>query len=431
MCVCNINLKKPYNRNGDSVKCIKIKKSRVRGEVNIDGSKNSALPIICASLLNEGITKLENVPNIKDINELLGIIDFLGCNINLKNNTLILKPHLENKDILHESCKDFRASYYLMGVYLALFNHVKIYLPGGCRIGKRPIDFHLAGFEKMGATYQIIDDYIDIKMDHPHSAKITLPKKSLGATVNLSLVAAKLDGITVIENISLEPEVLDFISFLTSLGINIIRKKDTLYIKGQKQILKNVCYSIIPDRIEASTYISLGLLTDGIKINNINPNHLKNILVPLINNGADIKVTNDTIIVGKSQINGFNIISSEYPALSTDIFPVLIPIMAHCKGLSTITETIYENRFMVCDELKKLGVDIEVTGNKCTIKGLIDTKNITACATDLRCAAALVLYAISAKKDIVIENIDVIERGYAHIYDKLKKLHVKFKVYEK
>lgn len=410
---------------------IKIFPSKVKGTVKISGSKNSALPIIVGALLNKNKTILTNVADIKDIDELLKILNFLGCKIKKKKNKLIIYPFLINKDILHEACKTFRASYYLMGLYLAIFNHVKIFLPGGCSIGDRPIDYHLMGFEALGAKYEIQNDVIEVALIRPTAATIHLPKKSLGATVNLILLASSIEGLTTINNISLEPELLDFINFMKVIGVDIFYEGTSVYINGGKTINKKIKYKIIPDRIEAATFISLGLITNKIKVKNINKSHLQNYLKPLKKNNANLIISSDYIVASKSKIKGFNITSGEYPLLSTDTFPLLLPVMAYATKESKIKETIYESRFEVCHQLEKLGVNIKVRNNECIVKGIRYTNNNEATSTDLRCAASLLIYAISTNKEITIHNFDIITRGYSNILDKLDKLNVRYKIIEK
>ncbi|MFI3284504.1 MAG: UDP-N-acetylglucosamine 1-carboxyvinyltransferase [Erysipelotrichaceae bacterium] len=406
------------------MKKILIKNSNIYGNVKIDGSKNSALPIICASLLTDKKTTLYNIPNIIDVNNLITISNKVGANIKRKGNKLIIKPRLEKTDLLDPMCKTFRASYYLMGVYLALFKHATIYLPGGCSIGKRPIDYHLLGFEKLGADYEIIDDYIDIKIINPKPANIVLPKQSLGAAINIALVASKINGTTTIQNISKEPEMIDFINFMNIMGNDLKIDGTTLYINGSYKDLNNKNnYQIIPDRIEAATYLALGLITDSVKIKYKGTLYLDNFLTPLINNGAIFKRDKQSITACKSTIQGFSITSGNYPLLSTDIFPLLLPIFAYSKGTSTLIETIYEDRFKVCEELQKIGVNIIIEKNKCTISDIkLNYKLNVVKAHDLRCAASLLIYSIAKKEDIIIENIDIIERGYSNIYNKLKKI---------
>ncbi len=407
---------------------IKIRPSTIKGSVKISGSKNSALPIIVGALLNNKKVKLYNIPKIKDIDELISIITFLGGNIKRKKNTLIITKGLQNKDILHESCKTFRASYYLMGLYLALFNHVKIFLPGGCNIGKRPIDFHLMGFEALGAKYTIKDNIIEVALLRPTNATINLPKKSLGATVNLILLASRIDGLTTINNISLEPELIDFINFMQKMGTNIHIESSSVYIYGKNILNKKTKYKIIPDRIEASTYIALGLTTNKVKVKNVNIKHLQNILEPLKNAKANIKIRKNSVVATKSKINKMNILSAEYPKLSTDIFPVLLPVMAYSNGICKVKETIYENRFQVCTELAKLGVNIRINNNECIVNGINITNENEATAKDLRCAASLLIYAISSNRQITLNNFSVIERGYENILKKLDKLHVNYTI---
>ncbi len=394
----------------------------------MSGSKNSALPIIVGALLNKNKTVLTNVADIKDIDELLSILNFLGCKIKKKKEKLIIYPQIDNKDILHPSCKEFRASYYLMGLYLAIFNHVKIYLPGGCNIGKRPIDFHLLGFEALGCKYIIKDNIIEIALIRPTATVINLPRKSLGATVNLILLASSIEGLTTINNISLEPELSDFINFMIKLGVDIKQEGSSIFINGGNLINKKVKYKIISDRVEAATFISLGLITNKIKVKNVNKNHLENYLYPLQKHNANLKINKNSVVSKKSSITALNILSADYPYLSTDIFPSLIPVMAYSNKTCRVKETIYENRFEVCNQLSLLGVNVRVMNNECIINGNKIVENNIVKASDLRCAASLLIYAISTNREIIIENFDIITRGYSNILSKLDKLNVKYEI---
>ncbi len=405
---------------------IKIKPSNIRGSIKVSGSKNSALPIIVGALLNEKNVVLSNVANISDINELLSIITDLGCACKFKRDKLKINcSGLLNKDILYDSCKKIRASYYLMGLYLAKYNHVKIKLPGGCDIGERPIDYHLMGFEALGCKYKINDDVIEIALIRPTPAVINLPKKSLGATINLVLLASSIEGKTIINNISIEPELIDFLDFMINQGVDIVKKGNTLIINGGKRINKKVKYKIIPDRIEASTFICLGLITNKIKIKNINIKHLRNLTSILLKSNAKLKIGKKNITAYNSKMSNINVTSGEYPMLSTDIFPMLLPVMAYTTK-SSLKETIYESRFSVANELTKLGVNINIINNECFVNG-IETSNSNICeATDLRCAASLLIFAISLNKDVVINNFDLINRGYSDILRKLSKIGVEY-----
>ncbi len=407
---------------------MKIKPSNIKGSVKVSGSKNASLPIIVGSLLNKNKTVLKNIPNIKDIDELITISTYLGANITKKKSKLVIKPNMINKDILHTSCKSFRASYYLMGLYLALFNHVKIYLPGGCNIGSRPIDYHLAGFEALGAKYKIIDDIIEIALIRPKATTINLPKKSLGATVNLILLASSIKGLTTINNIPSDPELVDFIYFMKASGLDIIYEGNSVYINGGPLINKKHTYKVIPDRIEASTFICLGLITNKLKIKNINIEHLNNIIKPLLKRNANIKIKRNSVVARKSNIEQLEILSGNYPKLSTDIFPLILPVMAYSNYKCKLKETIYESRFEVCNELSKLGVNIETNKNECIIYKTHNSYIDNCTATDLRCAASLLIYAISTNREISINNIEIIHRGYSNLYSKLNRIGLSYTI---
>lgn len=394
----------------------------LNGEISINASKNAALPILCASLLNKGKTKILNLPKIDDINQLLSIFSYLNINYSYKDTFQINPTNFEYKTLAISDVTKFRASYYLIGVFLYLFDKCEINTPGGCNLGNRPLNYHLEAFKKMG--YKIEYDKETIKISREYmTRKITykLEKPSVGATINIILAGLK-SGVTII-NYAKEPEVIDTINFLNKMGCNIYYK-DNLYVMPST-INKNIAYSIIPDRIEALTYVIMALLCGNIKINNINLLHIDSIIKLLIINGANIQIEKNALVVYKSKITPFNFETDYYPGIPTDIQPLLSVLFLYNKGNVFIKDDIFENRFSALYELQKLGAKCEINPPYAKItNSVLIGGNVVA--KDLRAAAALLVCALASKCVTTIENYEIINRGYAHIYDNLKNLGAKF-----
>ena len=325
---------------------IKTFPSKIKGRVKISGSKNASLPIVVASLLNEGKTILNNVPHITDINKLLNILKRIGINYSSKRR-LVMKGEVEYQELLYPEIKEFRASYYLMGLFLALFKEVKIYAPGGCKIGQRPINFHLAGFIKAGVEVISDSNIIHLKANKLTPFCYEMPKKSLGATVNLLLLASKINGCSVIKNASTEPEVDDLMIFLNKLGIKTFRYTDMIIIYGKTKIRKKISYKIMPDRIEAMTFIALGVQSEQLIIKNINKEHLKKPLEVLVQAGLKAVIKPKKIKVYQSYLQPIKIKSGDYPEISTDQMPLFYPLFTRVKGISYFTEGILDRKSVV------------------------------------------------------------------------------------
>lgn len=411
---------------------IKIKKmrvfpSKIKGSVKISGSKNASLPIIVASMVSGLNIKLKNIPNILDINSLLKILKKTGSEVKLKNNTLKMTHTINKCDLLFDEIKDFRASYYLMSVYIALFKEVTIYYPGGCAIGSRPIDFHLEGFKSAGCSYHQDGNIIKITAKELKPFTYKIPKKSLGATVNLLILGSKIEGMSIIKNASTEPEIDDLINFINKSKAKVYRKNSDIIIIGNSNIVRNIKHKVIPDRIECFTYMCIGLYSKKLKIKNIDISHLKTPIYYFKKMDANIKINKNSLIIKEGQLKNISVCSGDYPMLSTDQMPLLYPIFTRVLGVSKFSEGIFENRFSVCEELKKTGADIEIRNNSAIIIG---KRNIVGCdlfAKDLRCAASLLLEGI-INQNSTINNLYYLERGYDNVYRKLKKIGLNFKI---
>jgi UDP-N-acetylglucosamine 1-carboxyvinyltransferase len=401
--------------------------SEIKGVVKISGSKNAALPIIAASLVSADEVLLKNVPNISDIKNFLEILNDIGATLKFSNNKLRIGTTINYKELLFENVKEFRASYYLMSVFLILFGKVKIYYPGGCNIGSRPINFHIEGFKKAGCDVSIDGDVIYITADKTKPFIYKMPKKSLGTTVNLVIIASKIKGTSIIKNASTEPEIDDLISFLNKGNCKIYRSKNDIVIEGGIRKIRTIKHKIIPDRIETFTYMVIGLFSKKLIVKNINSQHLKMPIYYLKKANADIVVRKNKVTIKASKLNNIIVNSGDYPALSTDQMPLLYPVFCRVSGTSIFTEGIFDGRFKVCEELKKNSSQIVIDGSKVFITGSENLINNEYSATDLRGAASLLIECIS-NVGSSITNLHYLERGYDDIYNKLKKIGLNFKL---
>ena len=411
---------------------IEIKKmtmypSLIKGSVKISGSKNASLPIIAASLVSCDQANLYNVPNITDIKNFLEILNDIGSQTTFKENKLHIKTNVVYKELLFDNIKEFRASYYLMSVFLILFNRVEIYHPGGCNIGSRPIDFHIEGFKKAGCYVDIRDDVIKIKTEKLKPFIYKMPKKSLGATVNLMILASKTQGTSIIKNASNEPEIDDLISFLNKGTCKIYRRKEDIIIEGERSKVIKIKHKIIPDRIEAFTYMTIGLFSDKLVVKNIETKHLKMPIYYLKKANAYLKIYRKKVVIKKQKLNSIIVNSGDYPSLSTDQMPLLYPVFTNVDGTSIFTEGIFDGRFKVCEELSKCGCAIDIQDNKAYISGTDELKKVDYFAYDLRGAASLLIQCINSAESS-LSNLSFLERGYDDIYNKLKKIGLNFKL---
>lgn len=406
---------------------ITIYPSKVRGSVKISGSKNSALAIIAASCVVGRKIKLENVPDISDVFNMIRLLEKIGCKVNYKKDKLSIINDCKNISLRLDETKKIRASYYFMSVYLALFKEVSIYLPGGCDIGSRPIDFHLEGFKKAGCVVEIENDSVKVSAKELKPFEYTLPKKSMGATVNLMILASKIQGKSIIKNASTEPEIDDLISFINCGDSYAFRDNDDIVIYGSESIKEKVKYRIMSDRIEAFTFMCIGTNSKKLVIKNINLNHLKSPLKCLKDIGVKYKIRKKDIVFYKSKLKSTTVFSNHYPSLSTDQMPLLYPLLIRASGLSVCKEEIFESRFKVCEELLKIGADIDIQKDIIFING---NNNLVGCdlyASDLRAAACLLVEAIF-NGNSTVHNLHYLERGYSQIYKKLKKINIKYKL---
>lgn len=403
------------------------------GSVRIAGAKNSAVALIPACILTKNKVTLTNVPGISDINNLEDIMEYLGVSVKRASESIVIDAsEIENLLIPNELSSKLRASYYFMASMLARFKKVQMYFPGGCQIGSRPIDQTLKVFHLLGATVKEENCLFTIEADELVGNEINLDMPSVGATVNAIIVASLANGKTIIKNAAREPEITDLINMLNKMGAKIEGAgNSTISIEGVKE-LDGCFHNVIPDRIEAGTYLILGALVGKyLKIDNIIPEHLKSLTDKMIEMGCDIEINEDYIIVNSvNNLMSTNIKTLGYPGFPTDLQQPFTTLLTQCYGTSEINETIYENRFMNVPYLKEMGADIIINGRIANINGPTKLKGSKVVATDLRAGASLLLAALKASGKTTITNVEHILRGYEEIVEKLTNIGAKIEIKE-
>ena len=407
--------------------------NKLSGTIKISGAKNSAVALIPASILADDVVKIDNVPNISDIEALNEILEFLGAKVTMEDGLMTIDPKpIKNKNIPKEVSSKLRASYYFMSALLGKYKQVEMYFPGGCKIGARPIDQTLKGFKALGATIEEKDNKFKITAEELIGGHVYLDMPSVGATINTMLVAVKAKGITIIENAAKEPEIVNVATFLNNMGAKITGAGTSeIRIKGVES-LKGCFTEVIPDRIETGTYIIAGaLLGENLKIDNIIPDHVESLTLKLKEMGVDIKIGNNYAIVnGCNDLKHVNLRTLGYPGFPTDLQQPITTLLTQCRGLSILEETIYENRFQNVPYLNKMGANIKIVGKKIRIKGPTKLKGKKVVATDLRAGACLVLAGLAAQGKTTITNIEHVLRGYENIIEKLTTVGAKISLEE-
>ena len=400
---------------------------RLKGRVKISGAKNSALPLLAASILAEEGLILENVPDVADVRTMLKALELLGVKYSFdrdKNRIEIDSSHVLPVEIPYDIIRRMRASVLLMGPLLARFKKAYVYTPGGCAIGARPIDMHIEAFKKLGADYKVKEGYSILKTKKLKGNFIYFDKVTVTGTENVVMASVFADGETIIENAAIEPEVVDLCNCLVKMGAKIegIGTK-SLMIKGVKRLTK-ASHKVIPDRIEAGTFIIAAAVTDGkVEIGNVNPSHLDSFLSKVKDAGVNLEVEENAILVkGTSTIKPVDIETSPYPGFPTDLQAQFMVLMLKADGVSHIKENIFENRFQHVQELIRLGADIKLDGNTAIVKGGNPLTGADVMATDLRASASLVLAGLFAKGITRVHRIYHLDRGYEKFEEKLKNL---------
>ena len=398
----------------------------LQGEVQIGGAKNAALGIIVAAIMADEPVLIENLPEVDDVKVLLDAIEGIGAIVErIDEHTVRINGAVINDvNVDYEYIRKIRGSYYLVGALLGKYKKAVVALPGGCQIGSRPIDQHLKGFEQLGATVTIHNGKIDAYAETLIGSHIYLDCPSVGATINIMMAACMAEGKTIIENPAKEPHIVDVANFLNSMGANIKGAgTDTIRIRGVER-LHGSEYSIIPDQIEAGTYMIAAAATGGdVYIRNVIPKHLEAITAKLIEIGAKVEEYDDCVRVHSNGRMGYaNVKTMPYPGFPTDMQPQMVTLLALSEGVSIVTETIFETRFKYISELRRMGSNINVEGNAAIITGVEGFTGATVSAPDLRAGAALVIAGLVADGFTTVEQIQYIERGYENFEDKIRGL---------
>lgn len=399
------------------------------GEVEIGGAKNAALAILAAAIMTDETVTIDNLPNVRDINVLLQAIEEIGAHVERVDihKVKINGSFIRGVNVDNEFIRRIRASYYLIGALLGKYKHAEVALPGGCDIGSRPIDLHMKGFRSMGADIDIAHGLVIARAKELKGTHIYMDKVSVGATINIMMAAAMADGKTVIENAAKEPHVVDVANFLNSMGANIRGAgTDVIRIVGVEK-LHATEYSVIPDQIEAGTFMFAVAATGGnVLVKNVIPKHLEATTAKLLEVGCQVEEFDDSVrVISDGHLRHTQVTTLPYPGFPTDMQPQMAVLLGIAEGTSTVTESIFENRFKYVDELTRMGADIKVESNIAIISGVKRYTGARVNAPDLRAGAALVIAGLAAEGITVVDDIYYIQRGYEALEEKLTKIGAK------
>lgn len=399
------------------------------GEVEIGGAKNAALAILAAAIMTDETVTIDNLPNVRDINVLLQAIEEIGAHVERVDihKVKINGSFIRGVNVDNEFIRRIRASYYLIGALLGKYKHAEVALPGGCDIGSRPIDLHMKGFRSMGADIDIAHGLVIARAKELKGTHIYMDKVSVGATINIMMAAAMADGKTVIENAAKEPHVVDVANFLNSMGANIRGAgTDVIRIVGVEK-LHATEYSVIPDQIEAGTFMFAVAAAGGnVLVKNVIPKHLEATTAKLLEVGCQVEEFDDSVrVISNGHLKHTQVTTLPYPGFPTDMQPQMAVLLGIAEGTSTVTESIFENRFKYVDELTRMGADIKVESNIAIISGVKRYTGARVNAPDLRAGAALVIAGLAADGITVVDDIYYIQRGYEALEEKLTKIGAK------
>ncbi len=398
----------------------------LQGEIAIGGAKNAALGILVAAVMADEPVTIENLPDVRDVQVLLEAMESIGAIVEYKDNhtVTINGSTIQDYHVDGETIRKIRGSYYLVGALLGKYKKAVVALPGGCQIGSRPIDQHLKGFEQLGATVTIHNGKIDARAERLVASHIYLDCPSVGATINLMMTASMAEGKTIIENPAKEPHIVDVANFLNSMGANIKGAgTDVIRVQGVEKLHKTE-YSIIPDQIEAGTFMFAAAATKGdVMVKNVIPKHLEATSAKLIEMGCEVEEFDDAVrVVASKPLRSTQVMTLAYPGYPTDMQPQITTVLAISEGTSIVTESIFENRFRYVDELSRMGASIKVEGNTAIINGVEKYTGARVAAPDLRAGAALVIAGLAAEGITVVDDIYYVERGYEDFEKKLAGL---------
>lgn len=397
--------------------------NRLRGEVRISGAKNSALPILASTILGGGECVITNVPRVVDVLTMGKLLGILGAQVSHEANRAVIKADvIHSTEAPYDLVKTMRASVLVLGPLLARWGEAKVSLPGGCAIGSRPVNLHLAGLAKLGADISIEHGYITARAKRLKGARIYCDTTTVTGTENLMMAASLAEGTSVIENAAKEPEIVDLAEFLTKRGARIAGAgTDVLTIEGVRE-LHGADHEVIPDRIEAGTHLVAGAITDGdVTITHCRPVHLEAVLMKLREAGADIQVEGQTVRIKRNgRLKGTDVRTLPFPGFPTDMQAQMVALMALTEGTSVVTETVFESRFMHVEELRRMGADIRVEGNRLVVTGRPTLTGAPVMASDLRASAGLILAGLAAEGETEVQRVYHLDRGYERIEEKLR-----------
>ena len=396
------------------------------GEVNISGAKNAAVAIIPAAILADDVVRIENIPNISDVSLIIKILDQMGADIKVVNkDTIEIDTRvLQCRPVPYEFASHFRASYYLIGAMLGRFKKADVALPGGCDFGDRPIDQHIKGFRMLGADVNIVNGMVSAQAEKLVGTSIYMDVVSVGATINVMLAAVLARGLTVIENAAKEPHIVDLANFLNSMGADVRGAgTDVIKIRGVEK-LHGCTYSVIPDQIEAGTYMVAAAACGGdVLVKNVIPKHLESISAKLEEAGAEIIEYDDAVRVTRFKpLTKCNVKTMPHPGFPTDMQPQMAGLLAIAKGTSILSESVWDNRFQYVGQLLRMGANIQVDGKIAVIEGVDHLTGVKVKATDLRAGAAMIIAGLVAQGQTVVEKTQYVDRGYENIVEKLSAL---------
>ncbi len=405
--------------------------SKLSGEIEVSGSKNAVLPIMAGTLIQEGVYRIKNVPLLMDVYTMADVLRVLGVKVQFEENSVVIDTRgAVGYEAPYDIVKKMRASYYVLGSLVSRLKRARVSLPGGCVLGPRPVDLHIKGLKALNVSVNIINGYIEAEADRIKGNKIYLEGdkgSSVGATINTIFAATRCEGETIINGAAIEPEVLDVISFLKKMGADIEGEgTKVVKIRGKKEFTP-VDYEVIPDRIEAGTFLSAVAATGGdVTIKNVIPEHLENVIEKLKEAGVNLSVYEKNInIKSEGEIKPVDIVVGPYPKFPTDLQAPFTSMLLRAEGVSVITETIFENRFMHIPELIRMGADIKIDDNTAIIKGGGNLKGAPVMASDIRGGAALVIAGLIASGETSISRVYHIDRGYEKIDKKLEEIGAK------
>lgn len=402
----------------------------LKGTIRVSSAKNAVLPVIAAALLTESECIIEDTPELSDVKVMREVLTALGAKVSKEDKRIrINAENIDSVEAPYDLVRKMRASFLVMGPLLARKGTARVSLPGGCAIGSRPIDLHLKGFASLGADINLGHGYVEASCKKLEGSTIYLDFPSVGATENIMMAAVLAKGQTIIENAAKEPEIIDLANFLNSMGAHVRGAgTDVIKIEGVKS-LNGISYTVIPDRIEAGTFLVAGAITGGnLLVENVLPEHLKPVIAKLIECGAKITEESGGLrVIGDGRPKASNVKTLPYPGFPTDMQAQIMAYLSLARGLSIITETVFENRFMHVEELKRLGAHIKIEGRSALVEGVEKLSGAPVKATDLRAGAALILAGLAAEGTTKITNAHHVERGYVNIAGKLSKVGAKIK----